>query len=34
MSQQTSEQIEYYGYIIYGKSEDVNKISGKFSLWQ
>ncbi|WP_367274702.1 hypothetical protein [uncultured Eubacterium sp.] len=32
MSQQTSEQIEYYGYIIYGKSEDVNKFSGKFSL--
>lgn len=34
ISQQTSEQIEYYGYIMYGNSEDINEISGKFSLWQ
>lgn len=34
LSKQTENDIEYYGYIMYGKSEEIDKISGKFSLWK
>lgn len=34
LSKLTADEIEYYGYIMYGKSEDVDSISGKFSLWK
>lgn len=34
LSKQTADNIEYYGYIMYGNSEDVDSISGKFSLWK
>ncbi len=27
-------QLEYLGAIIYGNSEDVNEITGKFQLWR
>lgn len=29
-----SEQITYYGFIMFGKSETINDISGRFSLWK
>lgn len=31
---QTEDEIEYYGYILYGKREEVDSITGKFSLWK
>lgn len=34
LSKQMENDIEYYGFIMYGKSEEINKISGKFSLWK
>lgn len=34
LSKLKSDDIEYYGYIMYGRSNDINEISGKFSLWK
>lgn len=34
LSKQMESDIEYYGYIMYGKLEEIDKISGKFSLWK
>lgn len=31
---QTEEEMEYFGYILFGKSDTVDSISGKFSLWK
>lgn len=31
---QNADEIEYYGYIMYGNVENIDKISGKFSLWK
>ena len=28
------EQLEYLGAVIYGNTEDVNEITGKFQLWK
>ena len=28
------EDIEYYGFLLFGKREDVDQITGKFSLWK
>ena len=30
----TEESLEYLGAIIYGKSSDVDRITGKFTLWK
>lgn len=30
----TNETIEYMGAVIYGDTEEVNKITGKFQLWK
>lgn len=29
-----NEKLEYLGAVIYGKTEDVNEITGKFQLWK
>ena len=29
-----NDELEYMGAIIYGNSEDVNEITGKFQLWK
>lgn len=29
-----NDQLEYLGAVIYGKTEDVNEITGKFQLWK
>lgn len=29
-----NEQLEYLGAVIYGNTEDVNEITGKFQLWR
>lgn len=34
MQKQTEEEMEYFGYILFGKSDTVDSISGKFSLWK
>ena len=34
LSKQTSDEIEYYGYIMYGNTNEINNISGKFTLWR
>jgi len=28
------DKMEYYGFMLFGKSEDVDAISGKFTLWK
>lgn len=33
ISEKENEQLEYLGAIIYGNTEDVNEITGKFQLW-
>lgn len=34
LQKQTEEEIEYFGYILFGESDAVDNISGKFSLWK
>ena len=34
ISNKENEQLEYLGAIIYGNTEDVNEITGKFQLWR
>ena len=34
LSIQPADKIEYYGFIMYGKTETIDTISGKFSLWK
>ena len=34
ISSKTSEQLEYMGAIIYGSTDEVNEITGKFQLWR
>lgn len=34
LSKLTSEDIQYYGYLMFGNTDSVNSISGKFSLWR
>lgn len=34
LSSLSEDSIEYYGFIMYGKTEEVDGISGKFSLWR
>ncbi len=34
ISSKTNEQLEYMGAIIYGSTDEVNEITGKFSLWR
>lgn len=34
IQKQTEEEMEYFGYILFGKSDTVDSISGKFSLWK
>lgn len=29
-----NEEIEYYGFLVYGNKEDVDSITSKFSLWK
>lgn len=29
-----SDKLEYLGAIIYGNTEDVNEITGKYQLWK
>ena len=33
IGEKDNEQLEYLGAIIYGNTEDVNEITGKFQLW-
>lgn len=33
VSSKNNDQLEYMGAIIYGDTKDVNKITGKFQLW-
>lgn len=33
IGEKNNEQLEYLGAIIYGNTEDVNEITGKFQLW-
>ena len=28
------DKMEYYGFMLFGKTEDVDAISGKFTLWK
>ncbi len=34
VSSKENEKLEYLGAIIYGNTEDVNNITGKFQLWR
>ena len=34
ISNKENEQLEYLGAIIYGNTDDVNEITGKFQLWK
>lgn len=34
ISSKTNEELEYLGAIIYGNTNDVNEITGKFQLWK
>ena len=34
LNQKENEQLEYLGAVIYGNTEDVNEITGKFQLWK
>lgn len=34
ISSKTNEQLEYMGAIIYGSTDEVNEITGKFQLWR
>lgn len=34
ISNKENEQLEYLGAIIYGDTDDVNEITGKFQLWK
>ncbi len=34
LSKQDADELEYYGYIMYGNVESIDSISGKFSLWK
>lgn len=34
LSKQKKDEINYYGFIMYGNADDINSISGKFSLWR
>ncbi len=34
VSKKTNEELEYLGAIIYGNTEDVNAITGKYQLWK
>ena len=34
LSKQTAEEIEYYGYIMYGDTAAIDEVSGRFSLWR
>lgn len=34
ISKKENDKLEYYGAIIYGNTEDVNAITGKFQLWR
>ena len=34
ISNKENEQLEYLGAIIYGNTDDVNEITGKFQLWR
>lgn len=34
ISSKTSEELEYMGAIIYGSTDEVNEITGKFQLWK
>lgn len=34
ISNKENEQLEYLGAIIYGSTDDVNEITGKFQLWK
>ena len=34
ISRKENDQLEYLGAVIYGKTEDVNEITGKFQLWK
>lgn len=34
LAKQTADEIEYYGYIMYGNADEINSISGKFTLWR
>lgn len=34
VGKKNSDELEYLGAIIYGNTEDVNEITGKFQLWR
>ena len=34
ISSKDNSKLEYLGAIIYGNTEDVNKITGKYQLWR
>jgi ABC-type antimicrobial peptide transport system ATPase subunit len=34
ISSKENDQLEYLGAVIYGNTEDVNEITGKFQLWK
>jgi len=34
ISNKENDQLEYLGAVIYGNTEDVNEITGKFQLWK
>ncbi len=34
VSKKTNEELDYLGAIIYGNTEDVNAITGKYQLWK
>lgn len=34
ISSRLNDELEYYGAIIYGPTDEVNEITGKFSLWR
>ena len=34
LSKISNEQINYFGYIMFGNVESINEISGKFTLWK